>query len=207
MIGRLIGKVILNKPGEIILDVSGVGYLVNISYITYYKIADSNEEEIPLLIHTHAREDALTLFGFINELEKDIFLKLISLSGIGPRLAITILSGIPSEEFLDAIKHGAIERLISIPGVGKKTAERIFIEMKDKIGDLIDKSEAADIAVLPTEAISLRDDVVSALTNLGYKYKESEMTVSKILGESPGKPEFEDIFRKSLSSLAGGMIK
>ena len=208
MIGRLRGKVTLNKPGEVIIDVGGIGYLVHISYDTYYKIADSDKEEKTLLIHTHAREDALTLFGFINMLEKEIFLKLISISGIGPRLAITILSGIPCEELLDAIKKGAVERLKAIPGVGKKTAERIMVEMQDKVGDLIDRSELAGTpAVLPAEARSLKYDVVSALVNLGYKQKDAEIAVSKMIRESSDEPEFEEVFRKSLSSLAGGVIK
>lgn len=132
MIGYLKGKIISAKPTQIILEVNGVGYLVNISISTFEKISDQNE--ISLFIHTHVREDALSLYGFYTEAEKEMFELLISISGIGPKVALSILSGISVDELQNAIQTENVSRLVSVPGVGRKTAERVVLELKSKVG-------------------------------------------------------------------------
>lgn len=191
MIGYLKGKIISAKPTQIILDVNGVGYLVNISISTFEKISDQNE--ISLFIHTHVREDALSLYGFYTEVEKEMFELLISISGIGPKVALSILSGISVDELQDAIQTENVSRLVSVPGVGRKTAERVVLELKSKVG-FIETSVSKGID------FGVKQEAVLALTTLGYNQKVAEKIVRDLLNENP-QLSLEDLIRKSLSEL------
>ncbi|MFN3873935.1 MAG: Holliday junction branch migration protein RuvA [Ignavibacterium sp.] len=191
MIGYLKGKIISAKPTQIILDVNGVGYLVNISISTFEKISEQNE--ISLFIHTHVREDALSLYGFYTEAEKEMFELLISISGIGPKVALSILSGISVDELQNAIQTENVSRLVSVPGVGRKTAERVVLELKSKVGFI-------ETTVSKGIDYTVKQEAVLALTTLGYNQKVAEKVVRDLLTESPS-ITLEDLIRKSLSEL------
>ncbi|AFH48027.1 Holliday junction resolvasome DNA-binding subunit [Ignavibacterium album JCM 16511] len=191
MIGYLKGKIISAKPTKIILDVNGVGYLVNISISTFEKISDS--QEISLFIHTHVREDALSLYGFYTEAEKEMFELLISISGIGPKVALSILSGISVDELQNAIQTENVSRLVSVPGVGRKTAERVVLELKSKVGFI-------ETTVQKGIDYTVKQEAVLALTTLGYNQKVAEKIVRDLLNENPTL-SLEDLIRKSLSEL------
>lgn len=191
MIGFLHGKIISSKPTQIILEVNGVGYLVNISISTFEKISEQNE--ISLFIHTHVREDALSLYGFYTEAEKEMFELLISISGIGPKVALSILSGISVDELQDAIQSENVSRLVSVPGVGRKTAERIVLELKSKVGFI-------ESAASKGFDFTIKQEAVLALSTLGYNQKVAEKVVRDLLNENP-KLSLEDLIRKSLSEL------
>lgn len=191
MIGFLRGKVVSAKPTQIILDVNGVGYLVNISISTFEKITDQNE--ISLFIHTHVREDALSLYGFYTEAEKEMFELLISISGIGPKVALSILSGISVDELQNAIQTENVSRLVSVPGVGRKTAERVVLELKSKVGFI-------ETAVSKGIDYTVKQEAVLALTTLGYNQKVAEKVVRDLLTEDPSMT-LEDLIRKSLAEL------
>lgn len=192
MIAHLRGKLISKHPNQAIVEAAGVGYEVNISIPTFSALP-SLGAEVALFIHTHVREDALSLFGFLRGDEKQLFEKLISVSGIGPRLAITILSGMPADAMIAAIKGNNIASLTRIPGIGKKTAERMVLELRDKLEGF--GVPAAAAAVSPVE-----EDVISALINLGYQRPLAEKALGR-LGSSPGE-SFDGLFRKALAVLA-----
>jgi len=192
MIGYLKGKIISLKPTSIILDVNGVGYLVFISITTFEKI--SSLAEVSLFIHTHVKEDSLTLFGFFSESEKEMFELLISISGIGPKSAQTILSGISVDELKEAIESANIGRLTAIPGIGKKTAERLLIELRGKVERIVSAGE------LLQPKSNVKSEAIAALTTLGYNLKLAEKVVREIGAENPDM-SIEDIIRKSLSVL------
>jgi Holliday junction DNA helicase RuvA len=206
MIGRLRGKLTRLRPGEVIIDAGGVGYLVRLSYNSFYQLPEDGEEAT-LLIHTYVREDTLALYGFSGMLEKELFLRLIGVSGIGPRLAINILSGIPSVELVEAVNSASVERLQAIPGVGKKTAERIVIEMRDKLKSLITDEMTRGEGIAVFSASPIQNDVVSALLNLGYKRKEAETAFSAASRELGSDAEFQNILKKCLAHLSGGFLK
>jgi Holliday junction DNA helicase RuvA len=206
MIGRLRGKLTRLRPGEVIIDAGGVGYLVRLSYNSFYQLPEDGEEAT-LLIHTYVREDTLALYGFSGMLEKELFLRLIGVSGIGPRLAINILSGIPSVELVEAVNSASVERLQAIPGVGKKTAERIVIEMRDKLKSLITDEMTRGEGIAVFSASPIQNDVVSALLNLGYKRKEAETAFSAASRELGSGAEFQNILKKCLAHLSGGFLK
>lgn len=168
MIALIRGALAFKSINHVIVDVGGVGYRLLISLSTFYSLPETGE--ISLFTHTHVREDALQLYGFLSLEEKDLFVILIGISGIGPKLAINILSHIPAEDLKRAIATGDITRLTGLPGIGKKTAERLVLELKDKIGPIEGLSEAtASSTATGTSAGNLRTDVISALVNLGYK--------------------------------------
>jgi holliday junction DNA helicase RuvA len=193
MIGYLHGKIIFKKPTKILVDVNGVGFLVNISINTFEKIAD--KEEVSLYTHMSVRESAIDLYGFYNLAEKEMFELLISVSGIGPKSAQGILSGIQIEDLKEALKAGNISRLISIPGIGRKTAERLMIELRDKAESV---SETGEISVTGTS--SVRNDAIAALLNLGYNQKIAERVIRAILDRSPNM-SIEDLIKEALVSL------
>jgi Holliday junction DNA helicase RuvA len=201
MIGQLRGQLLLKKPNVLLLDVHGVGYEVFIPLTSFYELPAEGSEVI-LKIHTHVREDALTLFGFRSQREKDFFLKLISISGIGPKLAIAILSGAQVEELAQAIAEGNLARLTSIPGVGRKTAERLVLELRSQITAFLlpEQVEAARTGSAPT---ALEEDVLSALTNLGYPRASAEKALSAVLRSAECRRTFEDVLRNTLRRLAG----
>jgi Holliday junction DNA helicase RuvA len=192
MIAHLRGKLISKHPNQAIVEAAGVGYEVNISIPTFSALP-SLGAEVALFIHTHVREDALSLFGFLRGEEKQLFEKLISVSGIGPRLAITILSGMPTDAMIGAIKGNNIASLTRIPGIGKKTAERMVLELRDKLEGF--GVPAAATAVSPVE-----EDVISALINLGYQRPLAEKALGRV-GTGAGE-SFDGLFRKALAVLA-----
>ena len=191
MIGYLSGKIISSKPTRITLDVNGVGYVVNISINTFEKI--SNKESVNLFIHTNVKEDSISLFGFYTESEKEMFESLICVNGIGPKLAISILSGILVDELRHAIMAGDISRIVSIPGIGRKTAERLVLELKSKIASISSEEETK----IP---ISIKNEAIAALTTLGYNLKQAEKSVRDILTADPN-VTLEDLIKKALGIL------
>lgn len=193
MIGYLTGKIISKKPTKIILDVNGVGYLVNISISTFEKLADT--ETVSLFTYLAVREDALDLFGFFTQSEKEMFELLISVSGIGPKLAQGILSGIQINELNEALKTGNIARLVAIPGIGRKTAERLLVELRDKVESL-----ALSIDSKTSVSFSTRNDAIAALTNLGYNRANAERAVKIITDQTPN-ATIEDLIKDALGLL------
>ncbi|MFC2135266.1 Holliday junction branch migration protein RuvA [Bacteroidota bacterium] len=194
MIGYLTGKIISKKPTQILLDVNGVGYLVNISISTFEKLSD-DADTISLYTYLAVKEDALDLYGFFSVAEMEMFKSLISVSGIGPKLGQAILSGIEIEDLKEAIKTGNVARIISIPGIGRKTAERLIVELRDKVESLAEGVEFPDAGVP-----SVRNDAVAALAGLGYNQKNAEKIVRDILISSPD-IAIEDLIKESLSIL------
>ena len=195
MIGRLTGRLAEKLPDQVILDVGGVGYLVHIPLSTFYELPEA-ENPASLLIHTHVREDTLALYGFLTERERALFLLLLSVAGIGPRVALTVLSGIPPAELVAALRGGDVRRLLAIPGVGKKTAERMVLELSEKA------AKFGEEAVSRPQAVSA-EDVTSALVNLGYRRAEADRAVDAI--SRTGAPsEFGDYLKLALKRLTGG---
>lgn len=191
MIGYLKGKIISAKPTQIILDVNNVGYLIYISISTFEKISD--QSEVSLYIHTYVREDALNLYGFYTEAEKEMFELLISISGIGPKVALSILSGISVEELQSAIQSENVSRLVSVPGVGRKTAERVVLELKSKVG-FIETAASKGID------FTIKQEAVLALTTLGYNQKVADKIVRDLLSSNPNFT-LEELIKKSLAEL------
>lgn len=198
MISHLRGRLLEKHPNRVIVDVNGVGYDVHVPLSTFYEMAEPGGE-IALRVHTHVREDALLLFGFATVLELRIFERLIGVSGIGPKLALAVLSGLEPNELVAAIRTANVARLTGIPGIGKKTAERIGLELKDKMATIL----PAETAVLPQAAAgdALRDDVLSALINLGYHRPLAERAVDAALGKSAG-GSFETVLKSALRELS-----
>jgi len=197
MIAFLRGKLLEKHPNQIIVDTAGVGYDVVIPISTFSALPDTGSE-IALRIHTHVREDALALFGFLTSEEKALFERLISVSGIGPTLAIKVLSGIATQSPIDAIRGGQVEQLVRIPGVGKKTAERMVLELKDKLDGLGGGIPAAGVSIRAEPALSaIEQDVLSALLNLGCNRASAETAVRRAKGAEPT-AAFEPMFRKAL---------
>lgn len=194
MIGFIRGKIIDKKPTKVLIDVSGVGYLVNISISTFEKIADT--EEVSLFTYLNVKEDALDLFGFYSMNEKEMFELLISVSGIGPKSAQSILSGIQIADLKEALTTGNVARLISIPGIGRKTAERLMIELRDKVDSIGELNEMGS----GSAASNVRNDAIAALVNLGYNQKVSERIVRAILDLKPTST-IEDLIREALANL------
>jgi holliday junction DNA helicase RuvA len=196
MIGRLTGRLAAKAPDHVLLDVGGVGYLVHIPLSTFYELPDA-EAPASLWIHTHVREDAFALYGFLTERERTLFLMLLGVTGIGPRVALTVLSGIPPSELVAALRAQDVRRLVAVPGVGKKTAERMVLELAEKVvslgGEAPGKAPAAVAA----------DDVVSALVNLGYRKAEAERAVDAT-ARTGGPKEFGDFLKEALRRLTSG---
>jgi holliday junction DNA helicase RuvA len=196
VIAQISGTLAQKIPGEIIIDVGGVGYQVLIPLSVFYQLPDIGAS-VSMQIHTHVREDALQLFGFNDLAEKQVFLMLISVSGIGPKLAVNILSGIPAEELARALKEGDQVRLVAIPGVGRKLAERMIVELKDKFAAL---SPAGVESAKPVIGSQVLQDAVSALVNLGYKRPEAEKMVREVL--KSGDRSLEHVLKDTLRRLS-----
>lgn len=196
MIALLRGILVEKHPSQAIVEVNGVGYEVSIPISTYSQLPDAGAE-VRLRVHTHVREDALLLYGFLTQDEKSMFEKLISVTGIGPKLAVTVLSGLPAVDLVTAIRRGEVERLVRIPGVGKKTAERIILELRDKM-----PVPAGDAAAASAPSLSALDqDVLSALLNLGCARPAAEAAVRKAKAAAAtggGPAGFEPLFRRAL---------
>ena len=193
MIAHLRGRLISKHPNQAIVEAAGVGYDVTISIPTFSELPSLNNE-VALHIHTHVREDALALYGFLRVEEKQLFEKLITVSGIGPKLAITILSGVAPTDMVGAIRTNDYARLTKIPGVGKKTAERMCVELRDKL-------EGFGETPTPKSVSPVEDDVISALTNLGYQRPLAEKAVERAVA-SVGRENFDEMFRAALGGLS-----
>jgi Holliday junction DNA helicase RuvA len=193
MIAYLQGKLIHKSPNQVVIDTGGVGYCASIPLSTYFQLGEVNEPA-SLYIHTHLTDSALSLFGFATREEKDLFLKLISISGIGPKLSLNILSGIGPQELEEAVEKNDIARLALVPGIGKKTALRIALEMQSKL----DKKEK----VLALKGSPETEDLMSALTNLGFRKKEVETVVEAVMKQAPAGAGFEKLLRECLGRLA-----
>jgi holliday junction DNA helicase RuvA len=198
MIALLRGRLLEKHPNRLIVDVHGVGYDVQVPVSTFYEAGDANQD-VTLRIHTHVREDQIALFGFATSLEHQLFERLIAVNGIGPRLALSVLSGIDPPDFVRAVETGDIARLTRIPGVGRKTAERMTLELRDRLPSV----DAPPPSEASAGADALRDDVVSALVNLGYQPTHVNKAVQAALaGAGDSNAAFEDLLRSALRQLA-----
>ena len=201
MIARLSGTLIHKTVNFIVIDAQGVGYRVFVPLTTFYELPEAGER-IALHIHTQVREDAISLYGFHAEREREIFQVMLGVSGIGPRLALNILSGISAAEFVAAILQGNLARLVGIPGVGKKMGERLIVELRDKIARL----DAAAAGAGERRVVSLeflKEDALSALTNLGYKPAAARGAVDAVIAEAVGPPSLDVLLKEALKRLAG----
>jgi holliday junction DNA helicase RuvA len=196
MIAFLSGRVLSKQPNRVIVDVGGVGYDVHVPLSTFYEVGDEGAE-VSLRVYTHVREDTIQLYGFLTDLERQFFERLIGISGIGPKLAIVVLSGMDSRELIVAIQRADVARLTAIPGIGKKTAERIVLELKDRLTQL-----AAPAVIGATAASTgdrLRADLLSALQNLGYHRQQVERAINSVTPTSD--VTFEQALRDALREL------
>ena len=199
MIGHLRGRLLRKSPQDVLVDVGGVGYKLSIPVTTFYRLG-AEGDEVSLRVHTHVREDALALFGFASAGEQALFERLIQVAGVGPRLAVNILSGIEAPELASAIRGGDLARLTRVPGVGKKTAERLVLELKDKMPPGFG-AEAEREEPVPAGP---KEDLLSALGNLGYGRHEVERVVDRALRDDGGQGRFEDLLRRALQIVSGG---
>lgn len=196
MIAYLRGRLLDKQPNRLVIDVQGIGYEVYVPLSTFYEVGEPGAD-IALRVHTHVREDTLSLFGFLTTLELQIFERLIAISGIGPKLALAVLSGIEPRELVIAIRHGDIARLTAIPGIGKKTAERIGLELKDRLPETL--VAGASPQMRPEDG--LRQDVLSALMNLGYHRPLAERAVERAM-QNGGENNFERTLKHALREIA-----
>jgi holliday junction DNA helicase RuvA len=201
MIGSLRGKLTERRPNQVVVDTAGVGYLVQIPLSTFSHLP-SLDSDVKLLIHTHLREDQIALYGFGTSREKQAFELLISVSGIGPNLAIKILSGMVIDELLPALREGDVARLVQIPGIGRKTAERMIVELREKAA-LLQPASAAKAA----SRTSAETDVASALSNLGYDSRVVDRTLEQLRKGAAGPPEFNELLRAALQHLGAAAMQ
>jgi Holliday junction DNA helicase RuvA len=197
MIGRLEGVLVEKTPEAVVLDVHGVGYDVRVPLSTFFDLPDEGKI-VRLRVHTHVREDAFLLFGFGTELERSLFRLLLGASGVGPKLALAILSGLPVDKLVAALRSGNLAALVGIPGVGKKTAERIVVELRDRVGAIEVNAEAASA---PRDDASASAE--SALVNLGYPKAHAEKAVRRALESLPESPPLESLIKEALRAAAG----
>ncbi|MBP1711084.1 MAG: holliday junction helicase [Deltaproteobacteria bacterium] len=202
MIALLSGKIAYKGISHIVVDTQGVGYRVFIPLTTFYELPDAGQP-ISLHIHTSVKEDAINLFGFYTLQERELFQLMISVSGIGPKVAMNVLSGISATELLEAISGGNLTKLIAIPGIGRKMAERLILELKDKA---VKKMAAEQIPMMDTKQKRnemIREDVLSALVNLGYKGNAARDALDKVVREAEGELPMDQLLKKALKILAG----
>ncbi len=202
LIAHITGKLIQKQPNSVIVDVGGVGYELTVPLSTFYDLGDPGAE-VSLRVYTYVREDALQLFGFRTEREKRLFLLMIGVTGIGPKLAITALSGMSAEELIHAIRTENLAKLVGVPGVGKKTAERMLVELKDKAAALStpEMEEQLKAGAVISVGEAMRDDLISALVNLGYQRAAAEKAVAAVLKDDPN-AGFEAALKRTLARLA-----
>jgi Holliday junction DNA helicase RuvA len=196
VIAQLRGQILRKGPQEVVVDVAGVGYRVAIPVSTFYRLGEPGSE-VELRTYTHVREDTLALYGFLTGAEQELFERLISVGGVGPRLAVNILSGIEVPDLVAALRTSDVSRLTRVPGVGKKTAERLIVELKDKMPPAV-----AEETPMAPAADRPKEDLLSALVNLGYSRAEVERGVDRALRED-GSGRFEDLLRRALQIVAG----
>lgn len=195
MIGHLKGTLIEKKPNSVLLDVNGVGYLINIPVSTFYDLPEEGGS-LALFVYTHVREDTIALFGFRTQRDKNLFEKLISVSGVGPKVGVSFLSGMTAEELIPAIQRQDIVKLTTIPGVGRKTAERVALELREQVPALL-----SEISMVPEEK-SMREDLISALVNLGYHRNLAERAVKSALDKAKSEDSFEVLLKHSLQLIS-----
>ena len=200
MIAHIRGHIFSKGPSAVILDCGGVGYELAISVATYTELGEQGATA-SLFVHTHVREDALQLFGFHELTEKRLFEKLLTISGIGPKLAITVLSGISADRLVTAIRSGDHGTLTKIPGIGKKTAERVVLELKDKLDDLAGSVTGTAAAPAAPSLGAIADDVLSALTNLGYPRPVALKAIKAASKNNENSQDFERLFRASIAAV------
>jgi len=200
MIAHLKGILFKKTTQSIIIDVGGVGYEVSVPLSTFYSLPEA-DESVSLQIHTHVKDDSLTLFGFNTSLEKALFLMLVSVSGIGPKLSINILSGMGPQDLLEAIAHGDAIRLQAIPGIGKKTAERIALELKDRASKALGEMDISPMPVFRGKDRIIIEDALSALMNLGYSPKSAKMAIERAKSRVK-EMTLEDLIREALRILS-----
>ena len=205
MIAHLSGTLLSKHATSVILDVGGVGYEVNIPLSTFYDLGDIGAL-VQLRIYTHVREDTLQLFGFKTARERELFLRIISVSGIGPKLGITLMSGMSADEMIESIRTNNLARLTLIPGIGRKTAERLVIELREKMaalasGAVEDDGQKVQTGPAPTSEDGVRSDALSALLNLGYQRGPAEKAIDTVMRETP-ELSVETVLRSSLRKLA-----
>src|SRR5262245_20766037 len=203
MIARLSGTLVEKHPGAAVVDVAGVGYQVAIPLSTYYELGEPGSH-VELIVHTHVREDAISLFGFFSRFEKEMFSRLIGVSGIGPRTALAVLSGLGASDLVESVRARDVERLSAIPGIGRKTAERIVVDLADRIEALrvpADGGPATDSRE-PSDP-DLRQDLVSALVNLGYNGRAAADAAMRVIrGAGSPTPPFQALLRETLRMLS-----
>ncbi|MEZ4598531.1 MAG: Holliday junction branch migration protein RuvA [Syntrophotaleaceae bacterium] len=197
MIALLSGNILQKTPAQVILDVGGVGYRLLIPLSSFYSLPD--EGPARLFVHTHVREDAINLYGFLTAEEKDLFILLLSVSGVGPKLALNILSNMPAGDLRGALARGDVKQLSGLPGIGKKTAERLILELREKIPREAGQAVAVATASSKAGMAGLRQDALSALTNLGYTENLSKKALENL--EFPPNSSLEDILKAALKIL------
>lgn len=197
MIALLSGRLVYKSPEYSIIDVNGVGYQVFTSLTSFYSLPEINDA-LTINVHTHHREDAIQLFGFVEKSEKELFHFLIGVSGIGPKLALTILSGMPADQLIAAITDGDVRRLTNISGIGKKTADRLVLELKEKVKHIAPTARTGERA----ERNRIMDDAISALINLGYNRAVAKDAIEKINIDAGGDITVENLIRESLKVLS-----
>ena len=204
MIARLSGTLVEKQPGAAVVDVAGVGYQVAIPLSTYYELGDPGSH-VELLVHTHVREDAISLFGFCKRFEKEMFSRLIGVSGVGPRTALAVLSGLGASELVESVRARDVHRLSAIPGIGRKTAERIVVDLADRMEALLTPADGGQVTDAAGEASApdLRRDLVSALVNLGYNARAAaDVAMRVIRGAGAPTPPFQALLRETLRMLS-----
>jgi Holliday junction DNA helicase RuvA len=199
VIAQLRGSLLEKAPSRLIIDVGGVGYDVQVPLSTFYVVGESGSS-VSLRIHTHVREDVIALYGFATPLEHGLFERLIAINGVGPKLALAVLSGIEPAELLKAVRLQDVARLTAIPGVGKKTAERISLELKDRLPTTLTNAHPASAASADDQ---LRTDLLSALLNLGYQRTAAEHAMDRVVTATP-RPRFEEALKGTLRLLMKG---
>lgn len=202
MIASLTGRLAFKAPTHLILDVHGVGYEAYIPLSTYYGLPNLSDN-ISLAVHTHVREDAIQLFGFLTSQEKDAFVLLTSVSGVGPKLALSILSALPVSDLVSAIQSGDVEKLTTVPGIGHKSASRLVLELKDKVGKL--QPALGPVSEAPRQGQdAIFDDALSALVNLGYRPQDAKEALKHVKKSNTESIVLKDMIRESLKELARG---
>src|SRR5438067_7241096 len=202
MIAALTGQLAAKTPSHITLDVQGVGYEVFIPLSTFYALPDLNQSA-SLKIYTHLREDAIQLFGFLTVQEKEVFILLTGISGIGPKLALSVLSALSVPDLIAAVQAGDVDKLATVPGIGKKSAGRIALELKDKVARLHPAAtQTSDVTSGPTDR--LQEDALSALVNLGYRAAEAKEVLKRMTYTRPNQMTLRDLIREALKDLARG---
>lgn len=202
MIARISGTLIFKTADHVIVDANGIGYRIFVPLTTFYELPEVSQS-VTLYIHTHVKQDAISLFGFYSNEEKDIFQLMISVTGIGPRLAINILSGISAEALVKAVSQGNLSRIVGVPGVGRKTAERMILELKDKVTKLSSEEMALGAGDGLKENEQVKEDALSALINLGYKSNAARGVLDKVINEFSDPVTLDALLKESLKILAG----